>query len=265
MSSVNCKIYIPGIGTPLLWSYLFWEQFSIFAFCCSYSQSLQLSFLSCFARYPLLLDRQKQYATYGIICLSYTPAHDQQGESNPRHFGLESIASSTRPHVHLLQCFSLILSPVTKYNYFQYIYFWITYDFYKQEVLRYPNSTWLGFELVTSRSWQYISCHWDACFNHLAIIEFNPSQLNSPSVFAVAKIAARIAAKASADTIVDVIAMSLLRRFFFSSSFWPSGLRGEESSPIKLEPMNMFSTSRGERADPEELPESGLGWKININ
>ena len=27
----------------------------------------------------------------------------------------------------------------------------------------------LGFRLMTSRSWQYISCHWDACSNHLAI------------------------------------------------------------------------------------------------
>ena len=23
-----------------------------------------------------------------------------------------------------------------------------------------------GLELMTSRSWQYISCHWDACSNH---------------------------------------------------------------------------------------------------
>ena len=31
------------------------------------------------------------------------------------------------------------------------------------------SSTWPWFELMTSRSWQYISCHWDACFYHLAI------------------------------------------------------------------------------------------------
>ena len=42
----------------------------------------------------------------------------------------------------------------------------------RAEVLRTPSSTWVGFELMTSRSWQYISCHWDACFNHLAISDF---------------------------------------------------------------------------------------------
>ena len=30
----------------------------------------------------------------------------------------------------------------------------------------------LEFELMTSRSWQYISCHWDACSNHTAISDF---------------------------------------------------------------------------------------------
>ena len=37
------------------------------------------------------------------------------------------------------------------------------------EVLRTPSSTWSGFELMTSNSWQYIPCHWDACCNHSAI------------------------------------------------------------------------------------------------
>ena len=37
------------------------------------------------------------------------------------------------------------------------------------EVLTAPSSTRLGFELMTSRSWQYISYHWEACSNHLAI------------------------------------------------------------------------------------------------
>ena len=37
------------------------------------------------------------------------------------------------------------------------------------EVLCTPSSTWQGFELMTSRSWQYISCHWAACSNHSAI------------------------------------------------------------------------------------------------
>ena len=32
-----------------------------------------------------------------------------------------------------------------------------------------PSSTWPGFDLITSRTLQYISCHWDACSNHSAI------------------------------------------------------------------------------------------------
>ena len=43
----------------------------------------------------------------------------------------------------------------------------------RTEVLRTPSLTRLGFNLTTtSRSWQYISCHWDACSNHLAISDF---------------------------------------------------------------------------------------------
>ena len=34
----------------------------------------------------------------------------------------------------------------------------------RTEVLRTPSSTRAGFELMISRSWQYISCHWDACY-----------------------------------------------------------------------------------------------------
>ena len=43
----------------------------------------------------------------------------------------------------------------------------------RTEVLRTPSSIWLGFELMTSRSWQYISCPWDACSNHSAISDFH--------------------------------------------------------------------------------------------
>ena len=41
----------------------------------------------------------------------------------------------------------------------------------KKEVLRTPSSTQPRFKLITSRSWQYISCHWelDVCSNHSAI------------------------------------------------------------------------------------------------
>ena len=43
---------------------------------------------------------------------------------------------------------------------------------FRTEVLRTQSSTWQGFELMASRSWQVISCHWDACSNHFAISDF---------------------------------------------------------------------------------------------
>ena len=45
------------------------------------------------------------------------------------------------------------------------------------EVLRTSSATWLGFKLMTSLSWQYISCHWDACSNHSAINEFTLNEM----------------------------------------------------------------------------------------
>ena len=39
----------------------------------------------------------------------------------------------------------------------------------RTEVLRTPSSIRLGFELMSSRSWQYIPCHWDSCSNQSAI------------------------------------------------------------------------------------------------
>ena len=42
----------------------------------------------------------------------------------------------------------------------------------RTEVLRTPSSTQLGFKLIiTSRSWRYIWCPPDTCFNHSAISE----------------------------------------------------------------------------------------------
>ena len=35
-----------------------------------------------------------------------------------------------------------------------------------------PCSTWQGFELMTSRSWQCISCHYNACSNQRTISDF---------------------------------------------------------------------------------------------
>ena len=43
----------------------------------------------------------------------------------------------------------------------------------RAKVLRTPISTRPWFELITSRSWQYISRHWDACSNQLAISDLN--------------------------------------------------------------------------------------------
>ena len=43
----------------------------------------------------------------------------------------------------------------------------------RTEVLHTPSSTQVGFELMTSRSWQYISCHWDPWSNHSAISDFS--------------------------------------------------------------------------------------------
>ena len=42
-------------------------------------------------------------------------------------------------------------------------------DLIRTEVLCTPSSTQLGIELMTPRSWQYISCHWDTCYNHSAM------------------------------------------------------------------------------------------------
>ena len=48
----------------------------------------------------------------------------------------------------------------------EYIFWW-KYDLNSAPCT--SSSTQLGFKLVTSRLWQYISCHWGACSNHSAI------------------------------------------------------------------------------------------------
>ena len=45
----------------------------------------------------------------------------------------------------------------------------------RAEVQCTPSSTRPGFKLMTFRSLQYISCHWDTCSNHLVISDFSPS------------------------------------------------------------------------------------------
>ena len=42
----------------------------------------------------------------------------------------------------------------------------------RTEVPSTPSLTRPGFELMTSRSWLYISCHWGVCSNHLATSDF---------------------------------------------------------------------------------------------
>ena len=44
--------------------------------------------------------------------------------------------------------------------------------FDRSRLLRTPSLARPGFGLMTSRSWQYVSCHWDVCSNHLTIREF---------------------------------------------------------------------------------------------
>ena len=43
------------------------------------------------------------------------------------------------------------------------------------------STTYPKFDLVTSRSWQYISCCWDACSNHSAISDFSYFYLFYPN------------------------------------------------------------------------------------
>ena len=48
--------------------------------------------------------------------------------------------------------------------------FWIKYDL--DGSTRHSSLAWPGFELITPWSRQNISCHWDACSNHLTISDF---------------------------------------------------------------------------------------------
>ena len=50
-------------------------------------------------------------------------------------------------------------------------YFWFKHDL-QIEVPRTPSSTQPRFELMTSKSWHYISCHWNAYSSHSVISDF---------------------------------------------------------------------------------------------
>ena len=49
----------------------------------------------------------------------------------------------------------------------------------RTEVARTPSSTRQGFKSMITRSWQYISCHWETCSNHLDISDFGQETLCS--------------------------------------------------------------------------------------
>ena len=52
--------------------------------------------------------------------------------------------------------------------------FWFKYELgHKYHVPQVRSLTEPGFELMTSRSWQYCLYHWDTCSNHLAISDLN--------------------------------------------------------------------------------------------
>ena len=72
--------------------------------------------------------------------------------------------------------------------------FWFKYDLGQK--YQAPQGR-VGFELMTSRSLQYISCYWDACSNHLAIsdsfslalhIHYNNSKLTYLLVYKAAAV-----------------------------------------------------------------------------
>ena len=70
-----------------------------------------------------------------------------------------SNASSTWKQIHLYIVTCIVL------------YFFVQIRL-RTDVLRIPSSIERGFELMTSKSWRCISCHWDSCSNHSAISDF---------------------------------------------------------------------------------------------
>ena len=65
---------------------------------------------------------------------------------------------------------------------FIFIYFLVKVRL-RTEVLCTPSLARAGFELMTSRSWQCISCHWDTFSNHLAIGDFYACHKSTYNVF----------------------------------------------------------------------------------
>ena len=83
-----------------------------------------------------------------------------------RSWGIPNTMNSIFCHYVLRQCCPIHCGCVLGYIIF------LVQVRLRTEVLSTPSSTPPGFELMTSRSWQLISCHWDACSNHLAISDF---------------------------------------------------------------------------------------------
>ena len=92
LSSVDFTIYTPGIGTlSYTASSPIWGEFSICALCCSYSQSLQLSFLVPLVTHHCWVDRG------GMLWEACpTPLHMVVGVAKFYHF-CESCNRTTSP------------------------------------------------------------------------------------------------------------------------------------------------------------------------
>ena len=92
MSSADCTIYNPGIGT---YSFIVSSPLGRMH-CISAVRANHYNFnFFRSTRYPSLLGRQKQH---GMRSMPDMSTHDQQWVSNPRSFDLESNALSTMPH-----------------------------------------------------------------------------------------------------------------------------------------------------------------------
>ena len=59
---------------------------------------------------------------------------------------------------------------------------WLVQVWLRTEVLHTSSSTQPRFKRMTSRSWQYISCHWDACSNHFVISDFQTPFISALSI-----------------------------------------------------------------------------------
>ena len=94
---------------------------------------------------------------FQVFSLNNKNLYEWSGTKQPRQLlEAQSRYCGFRPHLHWVSLVQVRL---------------------RTEVLRTPRSTRPGFKLMTSRSWQYISCHWDSCSNHLAFSDLSRHEL----------------------------------------------------------------------------------------